>query len=324
VAKRSNPKLIGGFVVGAIALFVVGLLAFGGGQYFKPKVRGVLFFQGSLSGLEIGSPVTFRGIKIGQVTDIVIHYDVDKQQLLIPVFIEVEPDRVEVVSGERSTKNLKALIDRGLRAQLQVQSLVTGQVSVDLDFHPDTPIRLVGAVPNVPEVPTVPSSLDVLRASVTSLINKINQLPLEQISTEILTTVHNADEVVKETRQAVVDARTLLQSVNTQVGPISNSVIATSDQANKTLLDAQKLISDADGDLPKLVAAAQVVLNKAGAALDQADAALRGAQRILKPDSPAYVELTQTLQDLRATSAAIRAFAEYLQRNPSALLTGKR
>jgi paraquat-inducible protein B len=284
----------------------------------------VLFFECSLSGLEVGSPVTFRGIKIGQVTDIVIHYDVDKQKLLIPVFIEVEPERIEVVSGERSTKNLKALIDRGLRAQLQVQSLVTGQVGVDLDFHPETPVKLVGAVPNLPEVPTVPSSMDVLRASVTSLINKINQLPLEQISKEILTTVHDADEVVKETRQAVTDARTLLQSVNTQVGPISNSVIATSDQANKTLVDAQKLISDADGDLPKLVAAAQAVLSKAGAALDQADAALRGAQRILKPDSPAYVELTQTLQDLRATSTAIRAFAEYLQRNPNALLTGKR
>ena len=324
MAKRSNPKLIGAFVVGAIALTVVGLLAFGGGQYFKPKVRGVLYFEGSLSGLEVGSPVTFRGIKIGQVTNIIIHYDVNKQQLLIPVYAEIEPERVEIVSGERSTKNLKALIDRGLRAQLQVQSLVTGQVSVDLDFHPETPVRLVGADTSVPEVPTVPSSMDVLRASITSLINKINQLPLDQISSEILSTVRDSDQTVKEARQAIADARTLLQSVNAQVAPISNSVIGTSDQANKTLVDAQKLIESADADLPKLVSAALAVMNKAGTALDQADATLRGAQRILKPDSPVYVEITQTLQDLRATAASIRAFAEYIQRNPNALLTGKK
>jgi len=324
MAKRSNPKLIGGFVVGAIALSVVGLLAFGGGQYFKPKIRGVMYFEGSLSGLEVGSPVTFRGIKIGQVTNIVIHYDVSKQTLLIPIYVDIEPDRVEVVSGERSTKNLGALVQRGLRAQLQVQSLVTGQVSIDFDFHPETPVKLVGGDPTVPELPTIPSSMDVLKASFTSLLNKVNQLPLDEIANGILTTVHDSDQTVKEARQAIVDARALLENVNAQVQPLSNSLIGTSNQANKTFVDAQKLIEDADGDLPKLVNAALTVMSKADAALDQADATLRGAQRFLKPDSPVYVEITQTLQDLRATASAIRAFAEYLQRNPNALLTGKK
>lgn len=324
MAKRTNPKLVGGFVVGAIALLIAGILAFGGGQYFKPKIRGVLFFQGSLAGLEVGSPVTFRGIKIGTVTKIVIQYDANKQVLRIPVFAEIEPEEIEVTSGERKSSNIQALIERGLRAQLQVQSLVTGQVSVDLDFHPDTPVVLNGVKEGVPEIPTLPSSMDVLRASVTNLINKINQLPLEQISTEILNTVHDSDATVKEARQAIADGRTLLQNLNAQVGPTFSSLMATSDQANRTFADANKLISDADADIPKLVNAAIQVMTKVSSALDQADGTLRSAQRVLKPDSPLYVEITQTLQDLRATSTAIRAFAEYLQRNPSALLTGKR
>jgi len=324
MAKRSNPKLIGGFVVGAIALAIAGLLAFGGGQYFKPKLQGVLFFEGSLAGLDVGSPVTFRGVKVGSVTKIVIEYDAARQSILIPVYAEIEPDKFEVVAGERRAGNLPALIERGLRGQLEVQSMVTGQVSVDLDFYPGTPVRLVGAIKGMPEVPTIPSDMEALKASVTGVLNKIAKLPLEQISAQLLSTVQDADQTMKEARQAVADARTLLQNVNTQVQPLSNSIIGTSDQANKTFVDAQKLLENANDDLPKLVAAALVVMNKAGSAVDQADLTLRGAQKILKPDSPLYVEINQTLQDLRATSTAIRAFAEYLQRNPSALLTGKR
>src|SRR5215471_9478998 len=79
MAKRSNPKLIGGFVVGAIALLIMGAVAFGGGQYFRPKVEWVFFFDGSLSGLEVGAPVTFRGVKVGTVSNVVIQYDVNNQ-----------------------------------------------------------------------------------------------------------------------------------------------------------------------------------------------------------------------------------------------------
>ena len=117
MAKRSsNPKLIGGFVIGAIALLIAGILAFGGGQYFSRKEKGVLFFDGSLAGLDVGSPVTFRGVKVGTVTGIVIQYDVTKQSLHIPVYIEIDPQKFEIVSGERSTKNIQELVARGLRA----------------------------------------------------------------------------------------------------------------------------------------------------------------------------------------------------------------
>jgi paraquat-inducible protein B len=85
VAQKSNPKLIGAFVIGAVALLVVGVLVFGGEQYLKTKIRGVLYFEGSLAGLDIGSPLMSRGVKIGTVTGIVVRYDVEKQIVRIPV-----------------------------------------------------------------------------------------------------------------------------------------------------------------------------------------------------------------------------------------------
>src|SRR4029077_17034689 len=141
MAKRTNPKLIGGFVVGALLLTIIGVLAFGGGQFLKPKAKGVIYFQGSLGGLDVGAPVTFRGVKIGTVTNIVIEYDIANQVLHIPVYFELETDKFQVVSGQRNpVKNIDALISRGLRGQLETLSMVTGQVSINFDFHPETPI----------------------------------------------------------------------------------------------------------------------------------------------------------------------------------------
>src|SRR5262245_27025164 len=101
MAKKSNPKFIGAFVIGAIALLIGGILAFGGGQYFAAKLKFVVFFpNASLSGLDVGSPVTFRGVKIGQVTNIVIEYNVAHQELRVPIEGEIEPSKLRFVSGE--------------------------------------------------------------------------------------------------------------------------------------------------------------------------------------------------------------------------------
>src|SRR5215469_216758 len=112
MAKRSNAKLIGAFVLGALALIVGGILAFGGGQYFTPKVKFVVFFpNSSLSGLDVGSPVTFRGVKIGEISSIVIEYNVARQKLRVPIEGEIDPAKLRFVGGvdltlDRHTKLL--------------------------------------------------------------------------------------------------------------------------------------------------------------------------------------------------------------------------
>jgi paraquat-inducible protein B len=329
MAKKSNPKLIGGFVVGAIALLVIGVLAFGGGSFLTPKRKGVLFFSDqSMAGLDVGSPVTFRGVKVGQVTNMRIDYDVAAQRLYIPVFIEIEPEKIDVFNGERNESNLQELVERGLRAQLEVQSLVTGQVSVNFDFFPNTPVALVGLVKNVPELPTVPSELSQLKATLSTVLDKISKLPLEKMVDEINNVLLSADTTLRDVDAQVKplgdsfkttsdQAGRLLTNLDAQVKPLSDSFKATSDQANK-------LLSNADADLPQLVAGAQQVLKSANVALSQADQTLRAAQNVVSPDSPVFFEITSTLREIKNTAAAVRLLAEYLERNPNALLTGKK
>jgi phospholipid/cholesterol/gamma-HCH transport system substrate-binding protein len=345
MARKSNPKLIGGFVVGAIVLTLVGLLAFGGGEFLKHKAKVVMFFQGSLGGLDVGAPVTFRGVKVGTVTSIVIEYDVAKQALYIPVYLELEPEKFNIISGERNpARNMQAMIDRGLRGQLETLSFVTGQTSINFDFHPNTPVRLLNLKKGIQELPSIPSTMAQLQATLTGVLGKINALPLEDISAKLLDTIDSANQVMKDAQSAITDANGLVVDLNSQIKPLSASALSTSDQArltlleaqkrlqlregepmdnlNKTLLDSRVLIGNLNHGLPPLIAAAQQVMAKAGTALDQASATLRTAQSAIAPTSPLYYQLDLTLRELKGAATAIRVFAEYIQRNPNALLTG--
>jgi paraquat-inducible protein B len=311
MASKSNPKLIGGFVVGAIALIVVGVFAFGGSQFLEPKETGVLFFDGSMAGLDVGSPVTFRGVKVGEVTSIVIQYDVVHQVLHIPVTIQIQPKKVEIISGERKPgRNLAALVQRGLRGQLVVQSLVTGQVSVDFDFHPEVPIKLVGAPPGTLELPTMPSDIDVLKASVAGVLEKISKLPMDELSSDAIAVLKQADQTL-ETVQGTV------KNLDTQIQPLADSAKGAADQASR-------LLANTNTDLPKLVASLQQALTAANLALGQADQTLRTAHNSISPDSPLYVRLDAALRELDGAASSIHALAETLQRNPQAVLTGKK
>jgi phospholipid/cholesterol/gamma-HCH transport system substrate-binding protein len=146
--NRANPKVIGAFVVGAVALVVIGVLLLGGAQWLTQKRTFVAYFEGSVKGLNVGAPVEFQGVRVGSVTDIQLQFLTAEKEFRIPVFIQIEPDKMTEVGRriELHGQLLKPLVERGLRAQLEMQSIVTGQLAVQLGFHPDTPIRLVQLV----------------------------------------------------------------------------------------------------------------------------------------------------------------------------------
>src|SRR5512135_2268972 len=144
MSKQANKAVIGIFVVGAIALVVIAIVVLGSGKFFKKTVKAVCYFEGSVGGLNVGAPVVFRGVRIGSVSEIILKVDPSKLIFTIPVYIEIEPDKFEVVGArptEMKGQNLKTLIDKGLRASLETQSLVTGQMQVGLDFHPEKPAK---------------------------------------------------------------------------------------------------------------------------------------------------------------------------------------
>ena len=251
MSKQANKTVIGIFVVGAIALAVVAVVVLGSGKFFKKTFTAVCYFEGSVGGLNIGAPVVFRGVKIGSVTDVILRGDPSTMTYTIPVYIEVEPDKV-TVTGPRPKKageQIKRLIDRGLRASLEMQSFVTGQMQVGLDLHPDKPAKFVAENKEELEIPTIPTPMQ-------ELTKKIQNLPIDKIFEKLASALDGIDKVVKSpeiseairsVNLALGDVRKLVKNVDGQVEPLVSNL-------NDTIKDVRSLVQNADAKVAGLTA----------------------------------------------------------------------
>jgi len=269
---------------------------------YTEKEKVIAYFDGSVRGLSVGAPVEFRGIKVGSVVDIKMEFDRDAMTFRIPVLIELEPGRITVV-GERfesPRKAMEALIKMGMRAQLETGSLLTGQLFVGLVLKPDTPVRLVGADPRYPEMPTIPSTMEQITSSVTGMLDRIAALPLEDLVAELRTTVEGANKLVsspelaqtmKNLNGALAKTESLMQTLDTEVGPLVSSLKTTSDAAGEAMVQARKTLASAEN--------------------------LTGEQSQLRYD------LNALFDELTRAARSFRVLADYLETHPDALIRGK-
>jgi len=308
MSKKANPMVIGAFIVGALVLLVAGTLIFGTGKFFRERSAYVLFFEGSIKGLDVGAPVMFRGVKVGSVSDIRLNVDPEEYHLWIPVYIELEQNRATLVGGEQevdmATKSGKdfmdVLIDRGLRAQLQLQSVVTSKLFVALDLFPDHPEKLVGLEKRVPEIPTVPTAMQEIADTATKIIAEIKKIPFEELFKKVMDTVEGIDEVVRSP-----EFRGSLSSLN------------------QALKDLQKLVRHVDSKIDPVVSDAKETAGAARAALNQIQETLETLESTTSEDSELHYELSDTLKEVSAAARSVRVLSDYLAQKPDALLRGK-
>ncbi len=184
MSKQANPTLIGIFVAGAIGLIVAGILIISGGKLLlTDKTNYVLYFKGSVKGLNIGSPVSFRGVNIGTVTDIQLVVGEQESDIRIPVIVEI--DNTKFLSSQTGKSmmgdddSIAELVTAGLRAQLQLQSLLTGQLFIQIDFFPNTEANLVEDNRyrrSYKEIPTIPTPIEIIGKLLENLpVDKIKE-----------------------------------------------------------------------------------------------------------------------------------------------------
>jgi len=343
MSKQANKTVIGIFVVGAIALVVIAIVVLGSGKFFKKTLRAVCYFDASVGGLNIGAPVVFRGVKIGSVTDVVLSLETKKLIFSIPVYIEIEPDKFSVMGArpQELGQNLKTFIDRGLRASLEMQSIVTGQMQVGLDFYPDKPAKFAEfrIETQTPEIPTV-------RTAMQELTKKVEKIPIDEIfakilaavegiqkvvnSPEIPETIHSINEAVKEIKplaanlgEAVKDVRKLVQNVDNRVGPLASSIEGTVNDYGKLARDANSKIDTLSLGLGDTIKEIQKAVSSIEKTLVEAQSTLAQAKQTLSEDSTLSYEITETLQELQKGARSIRLLADDLKRRPESVLWGK-
>jgi paraquat-inducible protein B len=320
MGKKANPALIGAFVVGAIALLVIGLVLFGSGQLFKHTQRFVMFFPGAVDGLNIGAPVKFKGVEVGSVKDIrlrlgnegTINAKQVAEGIRIPVIMELDYDKITGqggVSSVASLQGVKHLIDLGLRAQLNSQSFVTGLLFVQLDFAPDKPSVYVlpPGGDHLPEIPAIPTTLEQVQSAAEGILHKLEDLHLEKMVNSLADAFDGVNRVV--------NSPALHSAVDALPGTIAN--------LNETVASIRELVTNLDHGQGPVLRDVKETAAKADAALEQARATLKTMQVLADPSAPLASQLSASLQEISGAARAVRLLADALERNPSAIVRGK-
>jgi paraquat-inducible protein B len=256
---------------------------------FTDKVPYVVYFDGSVRGLRPGAPVEFRGMRVGSVTDVRLELDPKQDTVRIPVTLGIEPQRIAVGDGAGNAEPyvvMAALVERGLRAQLKSGNLLTGELLVDLDFHPESPPATLDRTGEPPLIPSVPTQLEVLTASLTEILSQLAALPLPDLIADL-----------RRTAQSIED---LASSSDTKEG-----IASLNESANRL----QALLGTLDQRL--------------GPLLTRADATLASTQTLVGENSQLRYEVGDLMRELTSAARSIRVFADYLERHPEALLRGK-
>ncbi|MEA3362704.1 MAG: MlaD family protein [Thermodesulfobacteriota bacterium] len=345
--KKIDPRVIGSFVVGAVILSVAGLLFFGPGGLLAETRSYVVFFDSSVKGLNVGSPVRFRGVKIGQVKEINVRVRPQDFEFYIPVVIEIEANRIGAEGTKQSLLDtlkttikgddlMLPLVPKGLRAQMQLDSLVTGQLYVNLDMLPDTPLNLTGYEHDFPELPAITSSL-------AELTKTFEDIPLKELADKLIRSAEGFEKLINapglHNALAKFDNTTtqlnrLLTNLNEQLLPIAATFKETLQQGEitinnldqkleKTLQSAQTTIAHMDSKVDPLAEQFNQAMQAVNNASVKTEDAMQQIKGLSATDSQIMEKLSLTLQEVNRTARTLRYLSTELERDPQILLRGR-
>ncbi|HUO05969.1 MAG TPA: MlaD family protein [Candidatus Binataceae bacterium] len=319
MGKKINPAVVGMFVLGAAGLLILSVALFGSGRMFQKTYQYVTYFSGSVNGLRVGAPVKFQGVEIGQVSRIMLKLEEAEQPgsqisaatVRIPVVIELDEKKIVRHGGTIDLNNpdtVPTLIKEGLRAQLGMDSFVTGLLYVALVIEPTTPIKMSGPPGlTMQEIPTVPTALEEAQSVATRIIERLDKIDFGLLMTKATDTLmainqlanspalkqsfNEFNDATKQLNSTLGDMRVTLDHVNRQIDPLA-------DNLKKTTRDA-------------------------GDAMVQAKETLGTVKTTIQPGSPLNYQAVQTLQDVSAAARSLKNLADLLQRNPSSVVRGR-
>lgn len=339
MSKEVNKVAIGGFVIGGIVLAILAILVFGSGKFFQKKSMHVMFFEGSVKGLDVGSPVKFRGVDIGLVKRIQLSINPDDLELFVPVYVEIFEDTISILGGQGLEEfDDDGVVDTlvaemGLRAQLQIQSLLTGQLFINYDFYPDTPVRLVGLEKKIYEVPTIPTTLQMVTETVEKIIDDLRKINLEDLVDNISEAAAGVDELINSTdvkesvsnfNIAIKDMQGLIRSTDKLAGTINARVDTMAGSIETTMDDASKVMNNIDSQVEPLASDVKNTLAAVKLSFEEAEGLLAEAQKLISENSKLRREILVTLESVSDASRSVEELSDYLQRHPESFLRGKK
>jgi paraquat-inducible protein B len=315
VSGKARPRLVGLFVIAAVLLLLGGVLAISSGLFTQWRTW-VVFLPGAASGLKEGSPVTMRGVQIGQVKEVELFFTGRGHQVGIMVVIQVRRGSIKTLGGVAQVASLsdaevvRQQVAEGLRAEVKSSSPIAGQKSIELDFHPERKARFTGLQTPYPEVPTAPTGLEQLNEKVEETLKKISEIPIEEVVTQLRDTLQSAQGLLDsgDLRRAVTNLRVAMAT------------------ANQTLKRADRTMGSVDGlvaDTRTTITTANDTVKSLGSAVDNINHTLATVDRNVERTAETQLEAARTLDEMRELMKSLRFLIDTLQQHPEALLQGK-
>lgn len=328
MGTRVNPAVIGAFVVGAVVILIASVVLFGSGRLFRTTYPYIIYFTGDVNGLRVGAPVKFKGVELGAVAKILLSVGdpVDgsigvtafrADDVRIPVIIELDEQAMQQRGAQIAPdpETIERLIGYGLRAELSMESFVTGVLYVKLDIDPSSEPQLVAdrSVPYV-EIPSRPTRLEEVERKAALFLARLDQLDVEGLIEGLNSTVRGID--------ALVNAPALGEAIEAlpQLGQRLDATVA---ELGATAAEVRKLAAEFGPQSAQAIASLQDTADRAGRTLDTASATLEAVTSVVSEDSPLLYQLGRSLEDLAHTTRAVRRIAEDMERNPAVLLRGR-
>ncbi len=304
MGRKASPAVIGAFVLGAVALGVVAVTVWGSGKLFHHQFVAICYFPGSVNGLSPGAPVKFRGVQIGEVSEIRLLYEQAQGAPRIPVFLKIDPERMQELGATSapSVELLQRLVGQGLRARLSTLSIVTGVLYVEFDLLPGSPVEMMqAATATYPEIPTLPTPLEEATRTVSDVLAQLKEVDFKGIGVAVREAVDGVNRLANNPRlvaaldglpDAIAAARRLLTDLDTRTAPLGDGLRDVSQDTRQTLASLR--------------------------------ATLESIQAMVAPDAPLAVEATRAASDLGTAARGLRDLADFLERNPNAVVFGRR
>jgi len=326
MGKRATPAVVGAFVVGAVVILVTAVALFGSGRLFRTTYPYVVYFTGDVNGLNVGAPVKFKGVELGSVEKILLGFgetgDADvallgMEDVRIPVVIELDEGAMQrrgaAISPDPQT--VKRLVDAGLRAELSMESFVTGVLYVKLDIDPTSEAMLVGD-PTVPlmEIPSRRTKLEEVERQAAKFLARLDELDLESLIDGLSSTVSGIDRLV--------NSPDLAKTIAT-LPRLGASLDHTIVELGETATALRTLSAELGSSSQEAIDSLQKAADNAAATLATARTTLESVNAVVSPESPILYQFGRSLEEFAGTTRALRRFAEEMERNPTVLLRGK-
>lgn len=336
-----RPSVVGAFVIGAFGLGLVALLSFGSINFLHHRERFVVFFDESIQGLTLGAPVKMSGVTLGRVVDTHVAYNPSEpSHSSVEVVCEFDSNVIIDPTGATvdvsDPAQIHALIDRGLRAQLTVTGLATGLADVELGFYDPKEYPAVSGPrsprhPDYPVVPAIPSTILEFQESAMAILTNIRRIDFRQMANNVQTVATELQALVADAQKKLdeLDLKGLSnqwQAAGAAVTSLARSpqIPETLDNLNRTLVTVRSAVGNVDRQVDANGRHLSVTLLQAQQTLQQFNAAAQTLQRFISAQSGLGDNAATALAQLSAAADAVQRLADFLERNPNALISGRK